>query len=152
MVVLRDGVMYYAQTGEAAAVAEWERLLSSVDPLVCPVCSKAVRTSHNMVKCGQCHASLCDDCSWKRPSSECSFCGNFDIRSYMKKRARCAKVIFSHHGFSPRDVERFKAGRSLCVLREGAEDKPLDDYIDEMLKALGDKLYMVRSELHAYID
>ena len=152
MVVIRDGVVYYAQSGQAAPVVEWERLFSSIDPLQCIVCRMEVRTSRKMVACEQCHARICDGCSWRIPTSECSFCGTFDMSAYMKKRARCAQLIFAHHGFTPSQIDTFKAGNSVCVLRDGGGDKTLDKYIDEILVALGDKVYFVREEVHAYIE
>lgn len=152
MIAIRDGVIYYAQAGDLSAIAEWECLFPSVSPPRCALCDKHLRSSRKTVECEQCHSRVCDGCSWNKPSSECSFCGRFIMSAYMKKRARCAKLIFAHHGFNQRQFDQFKAGKSVCVLRELSRDKPLDDYVDEMLKALGDRLYVARRELHAYID
>ena len=116
----------------------------AVDP--CELCSAPCRAS----ACTQCDARVCDDCTWKQPNSECSLCGNYNIEIYTKKRAKCARLIFAHHGISPADHKKFMPEESIEIHTTNRR-QTLDECIDEMLTALGDKLYDSRQGLTAYL-
>jgi len=93
---------------------------------------------------------VCDKCTWNQSNSECSFCGEFSIQVYMKKRAKCARLIFVHHGIPPSKHKDFMPEQTVEI-RTAEGVKALDECIDDMLIALGDKLYDRRGALTDYI-
>lgn len=112
----------------------------------CEVCSAPSRVD----ACRQCDAHVCDSCTWKQPNSECSLCSKFSIQVYMKKRAKCARLIFAHHGIPPSEHAKFMPEQNVQIhTTDGVHT--LDECIDEMLTALGDKLYGRRQRLTEYL-
>ncbi len=108
----------------------------------CGTCGAPCRAT----ACERCEAHVCDDCAWNQPGSECPFCGafgTFGAAVYRAKRAKCARLIFAHHGVAPPPDDHDGRPSTTRVVEIHTADgrKTLDECIDEMLTALGDRVY-----------